>query len=560
MKKKISYILMAALALGFAACSDQNEVVDDLIDGIEERPVVKSFPYTLTADDYSTISAAAATAAGDNADNKALADAVKATNSLNSFASPLTYMDNVLGPKFPALGIESAIQVTYNYTPDYLAGLTANPPSGDIIMGEDFNAMTLNGEVTGWTQFDKTGTKKWLIKTYNQNNFAEVTSFGDPKEKNDIWLVSPEIDLSGITEAAVMFGAEVRYPVTNHKYLKVWVSEDFDSASPETASWTELTSSFTLPAAQTGASASAGAASLNDFAGGKVNIAFEYTGDGTANPALTTTFRLDDFRVAEGEIITPNPGEVFINDPEAGWVVYENGISLSTGDFEAMGVEQLYPDTAPNYLPVFLAQKYPYAQEGDRKAVLYGSEADEYIFTGGKWSPTIVGAPITEQYVNDGEKWIFDPTVKFTMASADHQLMVDWVKDNKGVEYLDSYGTSEYWFGYASFYNNVSFRLSYRESLVDEDLHDLNGDAAAQAALLWDRLQNEGMPLLLQMKYPNSPAISQGVQLYYNITVPVYYPDCETNATKHYMMRYKVLTAGSGSTPPTFEFVSTTEL
>lgn len=563
MYNKISHFLMAALALGFAACSDQNDVVSDLIDEIEERPIVKSFPYTLTAADYAAISGTAEKDAGDDAEGKALAQAVKATNSLNGFATPLKYIPGILGPKYPALGIESAIQVTYNYTPDYLAGLTANPPAPGLtdLYAENFNAMTVNDPVAGWMQFDKTGTRKWTVKAYGGNNFAEVSSYGTPNEKNDVWLVSPSVDLSGITEAVVMFGAEVRFPVAGQNYLRVWASKDFDASAPQSAKWTELTSSFTLPTVQSGASASAGAASLNAFAGGKVNIAFEYVGDGTASPALTTTFRLDDFLVAEGSVINPKPGELFIDDPELGWVVYEEGIALIAADYEAMGVESLTADTAPNYIPVFLSRKFPYAQEDDRKAVMYGAKTDEYVFSEGKWSPTIVGAPFTEQYVNDGEKWIFDPTVNLTMVYTDHQMVVDWMKNggDQWSGYVDQYGNSEFYYGFSGFerYNNVSFRISYRIYPQDTELHDLDGNTAAQVALLWKRLEQKGMPLFLQLKYPYSPAIAQGVQLYYNITVAVHSPDDgTTNVTKSYRMRYKVLTAGSGpANPPVFEFV-----
>jgi hypothetical protein len=562
---------MAAIALNFAACSDQNDVVDNLIDEIKERPVVKNFPYTLVAADYSTISKAAVEDAGDNAADKKLAEAVKTTNSLNSFADPLKYIPVALAAKYSALGLESAIRVTYAYTPDYLAGLTTNPPASDLmdIYTENFDAMTVNDPVPGWTQFDKTGTRQWLIKTYTNEgkNFAEVTSYGNPKEKNDVWLVSPSIDLSAVTEAVIMFGAEVRYPVAGQNYLKVWASKNFDPASPQSATWTELTSNFTLPTAGTGSSAPAGAASLNSFTGGKVNIAFEYMGDGTVTPALATTFRLDNFRVAEGSVVNPKPGEVYIQDPDKGWVVLGNGIALTSADYTAMGISSLTAATAPNYLPVFLAQKFPYAQQGDRKAILYGANRDEYIYTGGKWTPTLVGGLITDQYVNDGEKWIFDPTVNLTMAKPDHQIMVDYVKNSsdRGEYYLDNYPNSEfrseYYYGFSGYYNNVSFNPSYRETLTDdEDFHELDGDLPAQAALLWKRLETEGLPLFLQFKYPNAPMITQGVQQYYNITLAVYWPDCETNVTKTYVMRYKVLTPGSAGTPPTFEFVSKTEL
>jgi hypothetical protein len=353
----------------------------------------------------------------------------------------------------------------------------------------------------------------------------------------------------------------------------VWASKNFDPASPQSATWAELTSNFTLPTAGTGASAPAGAASLNSFTGGKVNIAFEYIGDGTVTPALTTTFRLDNFRVAEGSVVNPKPGEVYTQDPDKGWIVLQNGLALTSADYTAMGVSSLTTATAPNYLPTFLAQKFPYAQQGDKKVVLYGTNGaikEEYIYTEGKWVPALVGGLTTEQYVHNGERWIFDPTVKIRMTSDDFQLVVTAVLSDPATSmYTNLNRTNEEWYyGFNAYYTNVSFRLlgsSSRATIAssvanDTELHALDGDTAAQAALLWKRLEEKGMPLFLQQKFPLSPAVAQGVQLYYNVTVPVYYPNGVDNVTTDYMMRYKVLTPGSAGTPPTFEFESKTEL
>ncbi len=555
---------MAAVAFGFAACSDQDDVVDALIDEVKERPVVKSFPYTLTTADYASISAAALKDAGDNSANAALANAVKNTNSLNSFADPLKYIPGVLGPKYPGLGLESAVQVTYAYTPDYLAGLTASPPSGDVIVGEDFTAYATGAAIdqNGWSTVITKGTKNWSVATYGGNNYAYINVFSGAQEESESYLISPQIDLSKTTQNHFSFDITTGY--VNVQCLSVLISSDENAATdPAAATWTDVTSSFTIPMQSNNwpPFIKSGTLGLDaDFGGKKIYIAFRFSGGNAVGK--TTGYEIDNISIFSGKVIEPKPGEVFINDPEEGWIVLENGIALTDSDFAAMGVTSLTTDTAPNYLPVFFAQKFPYAQQGDRKAVLFGANAAEYVYTGGRWSPTIVGAPLTEQYVNDGEKWIFDPTVKLTMAPDDYQIMVDWVKDNIDAAYLDSYGTAEYYYGFASFYRNVSFRFSYRSSYPqDTEFHALAGNAAAQLALLWKRLEQEGMPKFLQLKYPLSPAIAQGVQLYYDITVAVHSPDDGTTiVTKDYMMRYKVLTAGSAGTPPTFEFVSTTAL
>jgi hypothetical protein len=119
------------------------------------------------------------------------------------------------------------------------------------------------------------------------------------------------------------------------------------------------------------------------------------------------------------------------------------------------------------------------------------------------------------------------------------------------------YRNEEFYYGFGSRYNNVSFRLSSRNSYTaDTELHALTTNEE-KVALLWNRLEQKGMPLFLQLKFPNAVVITQGVQQYYNVTVAVYYPEGVTNKTSIYTMRYKVLTAGAAGVAPTFGFVST---
>lgn len=601
MKKIIYYILTAVVCAGFAACSDQNDVVDDLIDEIKNKPVVKKIEYTLTTADYGTISAAAVKDAGDNAANKALAEAVKTTGSLNSFADPVKYIPRLLAPKYPALGLESAVQVTYAYTPDYLAGLTTNPPASDLttIVEENFNGYTpatsapfTKWDQNGWKTFVTKGTKYWGVKTRKVDGvdtfYSEVTSYANRNTasstdgtaldvENEIYVVSPAINMAGTTDNNFSF--DLCVGSYTHSGLSVLISTDAKATSdPAAVAWDDVTSNFTIPTTPTssyGPWASAGIMNLDTkYAGKTIYIAFRYVGGYPNAPETTnrktTTYQIDNILVASGKVITPKPGEVYIDDPEKGWVVYPDGIALVAADYTAMGVTSLTAATAPNYLPVFLAQKFPYALENDRKAVVYGANKDEYVYKGGKWAPTIVGAPITEQYVNDGTKWIFDPTVKYTMTKDDYQMVVTAVLGDPATSMFTqgTYTNVEWYYGFSAYRGNVCFRLSgsneshATETSVkyDTELHKLDGKPDEQVALLWKRLEQKGMPLFLRLKYPTSAAIAQGVPLHYNITVGVYAADGSTTVQTNYVMRYKVVTAGSAGNPPVFEFVSTTAI
>ncbi len=823
MFKKISYFLIAAAALSFAACSDQNEVVDDLYKEIENTPIAKEFPYTLTSNDYAAISRAAVTAAGEDTANAALARAVASTNSLNSFADAGTFVPAVLKANNPGLHTGSAIQVTYNYSevlPAYPADLAAaeaypltaadytsvwkteevgyltptNAPSsklpailkaalpdaeeGDIviasykysdqepdltpseIMGEvteNFEGYAANDEINqnGWSQYLENGTKKWVAKSYSGNIFAEMTSYGGTAEKNDAYLISPEIDLAKNQNPVFMFDAELRFPVDGQDFLRVLISTDYTTSSPASATWDDVTDGFIFPTRATNSMDPVGSMSLLAYAGETIRIAFKYQGDGTASPAMTTTLRIDNVQVVDASGVTEFYGETledkgyanydkwedadwtqvitqgtknwqvrFYNDnlygqmsanggadeiseaymispeidlsattnnffsfnvcagywnynslsvlitedaaalttpadvawddvsacflipqePASGygtlspagtislrkydgkkiyiafkyygekgtgntwtstyqvdnisvgslpaaaasnavaaqavistpveqkaiytyngtaWVPYPGAIILNPADYVAMGSNygNLEPAQATAKLPQFLDRNVDYKTEGDIMAVVYvryeGSAktvADEYVYSGGAWTPTNVPVVRTEQFIYAEDSWLFDPTVNYTLTHDDYAIMCNYAKNTPILQdciYNHSSGNiSEYYYGFSENYNNVSFRLSYYIYPADTELTALPDDAS-KAKLLWKRLVEEGMPIFAALRWPDAVDNVQGVQVYYNITVPVYFPDGVTNTTTNYTLRYKVTKGGPN---PTFEY------
>ncbi|MDR2912510.1 MAG: DUF5017 domain-containing protein [Alistipes sp.] len=562
--KKLLYLMIAAAGAGIVSCSDQNDVVKDLYDEIDNTPYAANVDYTLTAADYGTISTAAAAAATTD-DEKALAAAVKSTSSLNSFAAADRFAPAALATAFPALRQGSTAQLSYDFTADrpaYLATLAAS--SAKLLIGQDFtDAATGDAFASaGWTQFDASGAGVWKVAAYGGNNYVEVTSFGDPKEKNEVFLVSPAVDLSGVEFPAITFDAELRYPVAGQDYLRVLIATDYD-AEAKTATWTDITENFSLPTAQTNALANVGAMKLEAYKGKSVNVAFEYLGDDTATPALTTTLRIDNIRFLDDSSV---PGAAYIDNGD-GWEIYADGISLTADDYKAMGLTSLNASQAPDYLPAFLAQKFPYAQQGAIKAVVYSGGTDEYAFESGVWTPTAAPTTRTEQFVYADNGWMFDPTVNHTMTSADQQIAVTAALADPATSMYTNLGrTNEEWYyGFNAFYNNVSFNLSAGNSsramvassvANDTELHALDGKPAEQAALLWKRLVEKGMPLYLKNRWPMAVTDVQGVEVLYKIGVAVFYPDGVTSATVTYTLEYKVATDGSASTPATFEYVS----
>jgi hypothetical protein len=670
MYKKISYLLTAALALGFVACSDQNEVVDELYKEIAEKPVVKHIEYTLSEADYATISAAAKTAAGEDASKLALAAAVASTNSLNEFATAGDFVPPIIANAFPALKGASTVQVTFNYSenlPEYLSILagagtytlkaadyasvwgedagvayltpakspkdnipailkTALPEavSGDVLIaaykysdlepnltteedgpvevfGETFDdkgyANKDKWEGNGWTQVITQGTKQWEVRSYNNNFYGQMSANGGADEISESYVISPEIDLSSTTDNVLSFSATVGY--WNYNCLSVLVTEDPAAlTTPATVVWNDVTAGFALPeepASGYGTSPSVGEVSLKQYDGKKIYIAFKYYGEKGTGNTWTSTYQIDNIYVgtsaatdsetlaASSIITTPVDQKAIYTYNGSAWSEYPDAIVLSPADYTAMGSNygNLEPDQATELLPQFLAHNVEYSSEGDKVAVVYvryeGSAttvADEYVYTGGVWTLANVPVVMTEQAKYEADRgWWFDPTITFTMTATDYQILVTSVLSNPATSMYTrgTYTNEEWYYGSNAYYVNFSFRLlgdtpsSSRQGVPssvanDTELHALDGNTEAQAALLWKRLEEKGIPQFLAAKYPMARVEVSGIEVLYNVGTAVFYPDGVTNTTLYYIMTYKVATAGAPGVAPTFTFIEKKEV
>ena len=180
-------------------------------------------------------------------------------------------------------------------------------------------------------------------------------------------------------------------------------------------------------------------------------------------------------------------------------------IAVQPSDYTEMG--QSYGNfTNPaqdNYLPQFLAKRYPYAQVGDVAYVGYRCYAnsltswrvDEYTFDG-TWTKTIYFAEKTDQFRKAEGAWQIDRTLEldFTSTSsaetkAFYQYCVNWVYDFKDVPmgapardnageivsteivlingekpagnyWVSNYGNNEFYTGASAYYGNMDWRPS----------------------------------------------------------------------------------------------------
>ena len=179
-------------------------------------------------------------------------------------------------------------------------------------------------------------------------------------------------------------------------------------------------------------------------------------------------------------------------------------VAVQPSDFTAMG--QKYGSfTNPqqdNYLPQFLAEKFPYAQVDDNAYVAYRCYAnsattwkvDHYTFST-EWNKVSYFENKTDQFRKAEGKWNIDRTLELNFPNGDaeakkfYQYCVNWVYDNKDVTlgapardnagvivatdivtisgakptgdyWVSNYGNNEFYTGASAYYGNMDWRPS----------------------------------------------------------------------------------------------------
>lgn len=481
--------------------------------------------------------------------------------ALTPTKSPATVLPGILAAKYPNSTEGDIKVVEYEYS-------STEPTSSQVEMGlftENFETYTAGTGVLvpTTTSFvmnkDVKGTIGWQCRTFSSNKYAQVTSNGSGAA-NEVWLITNKIDLSATNNASFKFDVTAGY--YNGDCLTVLVSENYDGsqAGIATATWTDVTSNFTLPKAPASGYGTLGTAGTMDFtayAGKKVYIAFKYNGSGIA-PIKSTTFQIDNIKVAYNTLVTTVPTTqtqfAYYQLTGGAWTSVSKSIyQLTASDYTDMGVTALTSTTAPNYIPSLLRLKFPFAQEGSSKLVAYKvsssvNTADEYILKSGIWTPASLIQTKTDQFVFSGwdvNGWVFDPTLTVTMkkgknATDDYMLLVLYVKDklaNTTPALVNSYGDAEYYYGASANYGNISTRESDR--LKDPDFAKLT--TTEEKAAYKEQRTQEGLAIYLALKYPDAQPQVSGIDVYCYVTTAIY----DGTTTVNYKYKYQRIDNGN---------------
>jgi hypothetical protein len=150
--------------------------------------------------------------------------------------------------------------------------------------------------IEGWININTIGSRSWQAKEYNSNIYAQATSYGS-EEENEIWLITPRINLASMNNPSFIFDVACAY--WKHDGLEVLISTDFDGANIDAANWTALNCNIPGQGSTNYEFVSSGTIDLSSYSGvsGYAYIAFKYHGD--ANAGNTTSYQIDNIVLSD---------------------------------------------------------------------------------------------------------------------------------------------------------------------------------------------------------------------------------------------------------------------
>ncbi len=378
------------------------------------------------------------------------------------------------------------------------------------------------------------GDQEWYQSSYSGAGYAKMSGYSSgSRYDNEDWMITSEIDLTETPDAILNLSQMQNFLSGDWQQTFIYIREGYTAGDAlDVADWTEVVlADENKPAGDSYNYFESGDISLSAYNGKKIHVAFLYK---SAAPDDASTWQINQLSVKgygrpEGET-----SKVLYAFDGSDWASPMGVYNLQRDDYTSMGSgpgkygnfsSSVVPE---NYLPIFLMNKYPYAQEGDMMVMVYkyysgGTKtiASEYTYKEGAWSTM---PEKSEQYVYAAGEigWVFDPTITFTMVSDDYQMIVDYSIAAHGE--TSKYSDSEYYYGSSGKYSNFDLRLKNRntEDYPMPEFADLSTEDAV--ALTMERMK-EGVNALLTVKYPNAVTQVSGIDVFYIVSVKAYKED-----------------------------------
>jgi len=165
------------------------------------------------------------------------------------------------------------------------------------ILEEDFESQSSHSDINlnGWTNIIENGTRKWQARTYNNNLYAQFSSYQSNDAANTAWLVSPELDLTNLNN--IIFSFKTKDGFNKGDVLDVLISENYNSVDPSIATWNPINAKIAsgTPSGYAPSFTESGDIDLSAYKNKTIHIAFKYHSQTDAG--ITTTMQVDDILV-----------------------------------------------------------------------------------------------------------------------------------------------------------------------------------------------------------------------------------------------------------------------
>ncbi|AOW18191.1 hypothetical protein LPB03_12335 [Polaribacter vadi] len=471
--KKI-LLLLTVFSMVFTSC----DPLEDIYEEVEARDISGEVTYTLTDDDYESLGFESRYFNSEDEAKSLLPSFLSNKYPLwgNGSTASISYKLEMLGDYTGAVEYSLALtdypsNVTDNaiafydsenandFLPTILEANFTTAVEGDVVLakynqyvGETENGITEfytadfagEGTLLGYEAVSVSGDQVWEGTNYG----AKMTGFASGnRNPNEDWLISSDIDLSSFPNATLETTQIFNYG--DPSGFSVLISTDYtDDISAATWDVIDLTN---VPDGTSWDEVLSNPYSLAAYNGKTINIAFKYTS--TSTDAGTYEVVNVSLKAAGVEGETEGVSEFYTFDGSA-WELSEGVYYLSDADFDSMGESSGQPGrynnfsssiTPNDYLPTFLKNKFPYAQEGDVFSLVYryydgGAllKGNTYSYSNGVWGDF----NYTIDFSHDGSKWA--PATKYELVAEDYTLIANTFRTVEGYEAavanLESYG------------------------------------------------------------------------------------------------------------------------
>ncbi|UII22773.1 choice-of-anchor J domain-containing protein [Fulvivirga ligni] len=337
-----------------------------------------------------------------------------------------------------------------NYIPSILSDTLKDAEDGELVAVNYSYSSTAYGQTTSvysenfndaasfnpFAAVSVTGDQEWEWSSYSGDGFAKISGFAGSANENFDYLITPAIDLSGFAGGNLTVNHAINYRTSAvfGEDIAVLISTDYGVVGEPT--WTSLEFD-TWPAGNNWTFVDS-KVDISDYAGETVYLAFKYTS--TSSDAAT--WEVSSILIGESTSLDYKNLFYTYNAESGKWSMVDQDAVyyLNSDDYDAMGAPGAYDNfssstPADSYIPTFLTQKYPYAQEEQEIVVVYKyyssssgglqTRGNVYTFLEGSWSGYASEIEAELQFGKENGVWVPDNTIRYTFTTDDFSAVAE---------------------------------------------------------------------------------------------------------------------------------------